>query len=243
MMSAPHKLAVWHGAVCYTAQACSNEGLAADETLWPMQVEDSDVCPHFASAASLSYDGLAVDHALLPLGIEDSKIPHHISSEAAELMQCSCPRDKLDHSRSPAAAEDTELEAVFASKVNVPSANVLNEGYGRLASMGMFESAMPLEPAWLAEREPATSPLDNTSPDTNDVNRLFARDATSKQVQHDSWANCDNLASSNVPDLHELFRGRGHQIASMRASADADSYAAWADEPNTQLNRTKSDFW
>lgn len=208
-----------------------------------MQVEGSDVCPHFASAASLPYHGLAVDHASPTLGMEDSNIRHHISSEAAELMHCSCPRDKLAHATSPAAAQDTELEAMFASTVNVPSGNVLNEGHGRPASMGIYESAMPLEPAWLADRDPATSPLDSASPDTNVVNRLFARHASSKQVQHDSWANCDNFAFSNVPDLHELFRGRGHQTASMLASADADSYAAWADEPDTQPNRTKSDFW
>lgn len=209
-------------------------------------MEDSHVFHHSGNVASLADDGLAVDHALPPLGTEYLHLPNHNSKEPAEPIHSSGLRDRLGHVALP--AKDTELDAIFAGKASVPSARLLNEDYDRPASMGKYESAVPLEPAWLADREPAASPLENASPDTTAVNELFKRRANSWQVQHDSWADCGNLAPSNVPhsispDLHELFGGRGHQIAPLQTSVDADNHVAWADEPNIQLNESKSGFW
>lgn len=214
-----------------TLNMSSNIDFAADESLPLLQVEDSHVYHHLASAASLADDGLDVDHALLPLGTEDSHLPNRNSTEAAEPIHSSGLRDRLNH--------DTELDAIFTGKASVPSARSLIEGYDRPASMGDYESAMPLEPAWLTDRERAVSPLDNVSPDTYAAVNELIRCANPRQDQRDSCADYGNFTSSNVPDLHELFGGRGHQMASLHASVDA----AWADEPNSQTNKSKSGFW
>lgn len=147
--------------------------------------------------------------------------------------------DKLHYSKLPATDEDTELDAIFAGSANIPSAAILDEDYGRPSSASHHGAAMPLEPAWLPDREAATSPLDYASPSADAVNRLFHRHAG---AQHDSWANCISFPSSNAPDWHKLFGGRGRQIASAH---DVDNYAAWADcnESNSELNTTKSDVW
>lgn len=204
---------------------------------------DSSVCHRFASAASLRYDDLAVDHTLPPFGMQASNICHHPSSEATEFTHSSGLKKKLDHSMLPATADNTELDAIFASKANVPSITFLNEDCGGPASMINYKSVMPSEPTWLAPRESARSLLDNASPHTNAVDRLFEGCAHARQDQQDNWANCRDFASSDVPDLHELFGARGHQIASLQASFDADNQAAWAAEPNTQVNRRGSDLW
>ena len=186
------------------------------------------------------YTGLDADYALPPpLGVEDMSMYCHIPSEAAEPTHSLVPMDKLHLSKLPATAEDTELDAIFGSNANVPSAAALDEDYGRPSSVSHYGAAMSLEPAWLADREAATSSLGNASPSSDAVNRLFHRHAG---AQHDSWANCTALPSSTGPDLHKLFGGRGRQTASAH---DVDNHTAWADgnESNTELNTTKSDFW
>ena len=208
-------------------------------------MKDSSVCHghRFASAAGLPYDDLAVDHTLPPLGMQASNLCHHLSSEATELTHSSGLKNKLDHTMLPATADNTELDTIFAGKANVPFTTVLNEDCGGPASTANYESAMPSEPAWLAHREPATSLLDGASPHTNAVDRLFEGCARARQDLQDNWANCRDFASSDVPDLHELFGARGHQIASLQASVDADNQAAWDAEPNTEVNRSGSDLW
>ena len=204
-----------------------------------MQVEDSNVSHYFSGAASLPYEGLAVDQALPSCEAEASNICHHLSSgPATELIHSSGLKNTPNFSNLPATTNDTELDAIFAGKAGVTSATVLNEDYSRPASMAIYESAMPSESAWLADREPATSPMDNAPPHTDAVDRLFEWRV---QDQHDGWATCSNFASRDVPDVHELFGGRDHQIASLQASVDADNQAAWADiyrdEPSTQYIR------
>lgn len=202
-------------------------------------MEDSDVCHHFADAASPPYNGLDVDYALPPVGMEDPYIYCHTSNEAAEPAHSLVPMDKLHYSMLPATAEDTELDAILASNARVPSAAFLDEDYSRPSDVSHGGTAVPLEAAWLAAGEAATSPLDDASPSSDAINKLFHRHAG---AQHDSWANSTAFPSSNVPDLHKLFGGRGRQIASAH---DVDNYAAWADcnESNTELYTTKSVFW
>lgn len=187
-------------------------------------MEDSAVCHHFADAAVPPYTGLDAEYALPPpLGVEDMSMYCHIPSEAAEPTHSLVPMDKLHLSKLPATAEDTELDAIFGSNANVPSAAARDEDYGRPSSVSHYGSAS----------------LGNASPSSDAVNRLFHRHAG---AQHDSWANCTAFPSSTVPDLHKLFGGRGCQTASAHY---VDNHTAWADcnESNTELNTTKSDFW
>ena len=211
--------------------------VAGKEALLPPAMEDSHICHDIANVASLPYDGFAVHQAVPPY--ENSHTCHHIAGEAAEPTHSWRLTDQPDHSRLPAKADESELDAIFAGQANIPSATVLDEQYGEPSTC--YDSSLP---RWLADSEHATSILDhNASPDTHVMNRLFGQRAVSRQVQHDSWANCMKSPSSNVPGLHELFGTRDCQVPSLKATLDADDHAIWADEPNTQLNRTKSDLW
>lgn len=237
-------------------RTCDNL-MAAGEALSPVETGDSHICYDAADAALLPYNRLAVEEALPPLEMEDSQICQDFANDISEAT-CSTqelrrqevadrstywhPRDVHALSRLPAIgkADDTELDAMFAGKAKTSFADMLGEHDCGTASIS---GAMSHGAEWLTDMHNATSPLNNASDDTDVMNRLFGQHAGPRQVHHDSWANFTDFSSRSAPEYQELFKARGHQVAAMQATTDADGHAAWADKQTTQLNSRTPGFW